>query len=303
MVIYIGLLTAFVSVFIELTGKKGCDNLTLPLGSGLFATLFLQFGSLGLFIYMIISTMILATAYKVKSITPDGIVAAFLTAITLYALGGPWIGISLLVFFILGSGVSKLKNQEKIQSELLQEDSGPRNWKQVLSNSLPACILVWLAYIYPEKEYLLLPAFAVFSAAAADTFSSEIGMMTKGRVFNILNGKPMASGLSGGVSFMGLGAGILGSILLSVFALPQFGLIGMVIIAILGFIGTIMDSIIGVVLQRKYIGSQGQLQDKPTDLQGKPEKGLRIITNNAVNFITLILVSLYGHLFCLFIIK
>lgn len=142
MVILIGLLTAIVSIFIELTGEKGCDNLTLPVGSGLFATLLLQFASVGFFVYLIITVIILITAYRFGSLTPDGIVAAFLTAVTLFTLGGPWLGISLLVFFILGSFISKLSNEEKQKAESLHEDSGARNWVQVVCNSLPACILV-----------------------------------------------------------------------------------------------------------------------------------------------------------------
>lgn len=301
MLIFIGILTSIVSVFIELTGKKGSDNLTLPIGSGLFATLTVQFASIGLFIYLAIASIILIVASKLHSITADGIVAAFLTALILYTLGGPWVATSLLVFFILGSLVSKFKNKNKIQAESLQGDSGARNWKQVLANSLPASILVWIAYIFPDNQYLLLPAFAVFSAAAADTFSSEIGMMTKGKVFNILTGKPMAGGLSGGVSVAGLFAGLIGSILLSLLAVPQFGWLGMFIVSILGFLGTIFDSIIGILLQSKYIGKEGQLQDVPNNPYDNPVKGWKIITNNAVNFITLSLVSLSGNLFCLFI--
>ena len=301
MAVFIAILNSVFSAFIELTGKKGCDNLVLPIGSGLFATLCLQFGSIGLLIYMAFSFTILITAYKLHSITPDGIVAASLTAITLYTLGGQWIGISLLVFFVLGSLVSKFKNEYKRKAESLQEESGARNWKQVLSNSLPACVVVWITYIYPENKSALLLAFAVFSASAADTFSSEIGMMSKGKVFNILTGKPMASGLSGGVSLAGFGAGLVGSLLLSIFALPQFGWEGMIFVVILGFLGTIFDSVIGVILQSKYIGSNGQLQDRANSISEKPVKGLKIITNNAVNFITLSLVPISGHLFCFFI--
>lgn len=301
MVILIGLLTALISMFIELTGKKGCDNLTLPLGSGLFATLALQFASPGFFIYLSITALILIVAYKFKSISPDGIVAAILTAVTLYTLGGVWLGTSLLVFFILGSGVSKLSNEEKQRAESLHEDSGPRNWVQVICNSLPACVIAWIGYIYPSMKFIPLLGFGVFAAAAADTFSSEIGMMSKARVFNIFTGKTMPRGLSGGVSWPGIFAGLLGSFLLSLFALPQFGLQGMVFITILGFLGSIFDSIIGILLQSQYVGEQGQLQDKAT--KENPIKGFKIMTNNAVNLLSLTLVTLSGNIFCVLMIN
>lgn len=301
MVVLIGLLTAIISVLIELTGKKGCDNLTLPIGSGLFATLALQFASSGFFIYLIITGIILIVAYKLGSITPDGMVAAILTAVTLYTLGGVWLGISLLTFFILGSGISRLSNTRKEKAECLHEETGARNWVQVISNSLPACVITWISFIYPEMDFMPLLAFGVFSAAAADTFSSEIGMMSKGRVFNILTGKPMPRGLSGGVSWVGFLAGWVGSFLLSLLALPQFGVRGVIFITVLGFLGTVFDSIIGIALQSQYLGSQGQLQDKPT--QNKPIKGFRIINNNAVNLITLSMVTLSGHIYFVFMLK
>lgn len=303
MALFITLLTGIISIFIEATGENGCDNLTLPIGSALFATFLLQFNSPRFFIYMGLSLTILLLAYKIRSITPDGMVAAFLTSITLYSLGGVWVATSLLVFFILGSIVSKIKNEIKVKAESLQEDSGARTWKQVLANSLPASIIVWLAYIFPENNLILFPAFAVFAAAAADTFSSEIGMMSKGKVFNILTGKAMPGGLSGGVTWLGLGAGLLGSFLLSLFAFPQYGWKGVLYIFILGFLGTIFDSIIGIALQSKYIGPDGQLQDKAISPYEMPIKGLKVITNNAVNFISLSLVSLSGQLFCLLLIK
>jgi uncharacterized protein (TIGR00297 family) len=294
-VLMIALLTGIVSAFIELTGKRGCDNLTLPLGSGLFATLLFQFGSVGFYAYLLISFAILIAALKLRAITPDGVVAAILTAMTLYALGGVWLGASLLVFFVLGSAVSRVRNERKRAAEATQEDGGARNWKQVLCNSLPACILLWFAHFFPEQKFLVLLSFAVFSAAAADTFSSEIGMLSGGKVFNILNGKPIRSGLSGGVSWAGLGAGILGSVTLSLLALPQFGWSGVAVATLLGFLGSIVDSILGASLQRKYIGLRGQLQDKPNRRNEKPVLGFRVITNNAVNMISLSIISLCGR--------
>lgn len=299
LIILIGLLTAVLSSFIELTGEKGCDNITLPLGSGLFATLALKFASFNFFIYLMIVIIILISAYKLGSITPDGMVAAILTAVTLYTLGGVWLGSSLLAFFILGSAISKLSNERKQKAESLHEDSGARNWVQVICNSLPACVIAWIGYIYPDLEVIPILGFAVFAAAAADTFSSEIGMMSKGKVFNIFTGKPMPRGLSGGVSWIGLLAGLLGSTLLSLFALPEFGLRGMIFIIILGFLGSVFDSIIGILLQSQYVGDGGQLQDKRTDKS--PIKGLKIMTNNAVNLVSLSLVTLSGHIFCLFV--
>lgn len=296
LILFVAILTAVVSAFIELVGHKGCDNLTLPIGSALFATLSLHSASPGYFIYLFISITILLAAFRLKSITTDGMVAALLTAVTLYSLGGVWIASSLLVFFILGSIVSKIGNDVKRKAENLQEDTGARNWKQVLANSLPASVLMWLYFISPDNSVFLLLSFAVFSAAASDTFSSEIGMMSKGKVFSILTGKPLPNGVSGGVSITGLVAGLLGSILLSLLAIPEFGMKGFIAAALLGFSGSLIDSILGASIQRKYTGLEGQLQDKADPHHKLPVGGFSFITNNAVNLITLILVPLIGYI-------
>lgn len=293
-ILAIAFITAVIAMFIELTGRRGCDNLTLPIGTGLVATLSVHYGSAGYFLYLGLAVAILGLAYRLKSITPDGMVAALLTAVTLYALGGPLLGASLLVFFILGSAVSKVNNESKSLAEAIQESTGTRNWLQVLSNSLPAVVLVWLDHLIPGQSFFLLLAFSVFSAAAADTFSSEIGMLTKGRVFHILTGRTVPNGVSGGVSLMGLAGGVAGSILLSLLVIPQFGVFGLIFAATLGFLGSILDSLLGASIQRKYKGLQGQLQDRSLTLNEVPASGYRIISNNAVNLITLSLIPVLG---------
>ncbi|UTC75831.1 DUF92 domain-containing protein [Treponema sp. OMZ 792] len=295
-IVLIALCTAFFSAFVEITGKNGADNLSLPIGSALFASLLMHYGSLGFYIYILASVLILFAAYKARAIKPDGIVAAIITAMTLYALGGTWMGLSLIGFFVAGSFVSFLKNQTKRKAEELQEDNGPRSWIQVLCNSLPACILLWLFYFFPEKKVFLLLSFAVFSAANADTFSSELGMLWKGRVFNILNGKKLERGLSGGVSWAGFCAGLLGSVLLSLFALPQFGLRGVIFIAVLGFAGSLIDSYLGAAFQRKYKTPDGVIWDKNIGPSAVLIRGYKLISNNTVNLFTLISVSVLGYL-------
>ena len=81
------LLTALFSGFIELVSENGLDNLTLPIGSGIVATLIGSNFSSGLIIYLVFSILLVTYAYKKKSITLDGIVVALITAIILNTLG------------------------------------------------------------------------------------------------------------------------------------------------------------------------------------------------------------------------
>lgn len=127
----------------------------------------------------------------------------------------------------------------------------------------------------------------------------NISNVSKGTVYNVLTGKPIKSGLSGGVSFLGLFAGLIGSLSLSFLALPSFGWRGMLFITVLGFLGSIIDSILGFAFQRKYTGPTGDLQEIAAYHIQEPVQGFRLITNNMVNFLSLSLVPLLGYGICL----
>jgi len=173
-ILLISLLTSIFAAFIELTGLAGCDNLSVPIGSGLFSTLCLQFGNSIFYLFLLLYLVVLIAAFRWKAISADGIVAALLTGQTLYALGGMWIGLGLLAFFLLGSAASKLKNNNKLTAEQLQAGHVARNWKQVLSNSLPACILVWASY-YFNNSSLILPRTNSFCSSDSRYFVFRAG--------------------------------------------------------------------------------------------------------------------------------
>lgn len=82
----------------------------------------------------------------------------------------------------------------------------------------------------------------------------NISNVSKGTVYNVLTGKPIKSGLSGGVSFLGLFAGLIGSLSLSFLALPSFGWRGMLFITVLVFfLGSIIDSILGSAFKENIL--------------------------------------------------
>lgn len=81
----------------------------------------------------------------------------------------------------------------------------------------------------------------------------NISNVSKGTVYNVLTGKPIKSGLSGGVSFLGLFAELIGSLSLSFLALPSFGWRGMLFITVLGFLGSIIDSILGSAFKENIL--------------------------------------------------
>lgn len=292
-ILIVSIMTSLFAVFLELEGKNGIDNLSLPLGTSYIAFLSMLNPSFSYFVVFVVLLLIFAFAYMKGSITIDGIIMGLLIGQTIYQLSGFMLLMNLIMFFIIGSAISKLQNHKKQEAESLQEHTGARNYIQVCANALPSTLVVLFIAIYPQYKNYEILAYVLFATAFADTFSSEIGMLSKGKVISITRLKIISSGVSGGVSLLGTLAGIVGSIISSLFAYQSFGLKGSLFISVMGFVGMIIDSILGDVLQRKYVDSSGNFSDIATD-NFSSLKGIATISNNTVNLMTLIIIMIIG---------
>ncbi|KAI1463489.1 integral membrane protein DUF92-domain-containing protein [Daldinia caldariorum] len=186
-------------------------------------------------------------AYSHNSLTPLGIVTAALTAAA-HAVH-PWNlpFVLLCVFFLAGTRVTKIKANVKAGLTLHSQGStggeGPRTHVQVLANSLMGSILTLLhayqlsarrdaAVINKEVpdgsfcyrwggDLLVLGVIANYAAVCADTFSSELGILsrTPPRLITSFSLRRVPPGTNGGVTLWGLFAGFLGSVIIVTSAL------------------------------------------------------------------------------------
>ncbi|KAF9780687.1 hypothetical protein IL306_015149 [Fusarium sp. DS 682] len=187
-----------------------------------------------------------ALIYRAKSknsLTPAGIFAATLTAAA-HAYH-PWnLPFALLcVFFLAGTRVTHIKEGIKanytLRSKGTSGGEGPRTHVQVLANSLMASVLSILhanqlrkreaALADPNTpdptgslcfswggDLLVVGIIANYAAVAADTFSSELGILSSGqpRLITSPTLRKVPRGTNGGVTLLGLGAGLLGSMII-----------------------------------------------------------------------------------------
>jgi len=280
---------------IELFTPRGIDNLTLPLSVSLIVFLLARYPSLwSVFACLGIELLILIMAYYLRAITSGALLVAALLGVTLFIFGG-WISFAMLVFFfLLGSMASRIGTRKKAKAHALHERQGARTIAQVVANGLPSLIFAMLYYI-TSLESCLLAVLACFAAATADTFSSEIGMLSRKEPVSILTLKPLQPGLSGGITLLGLMGAAIGALTVSISAIPTFGIGGMIVVIITGVLGSVLDSVLGAAFQAKY-QMQGGSGDKPMrylterkDIDGQPLKlvhGIRWINNDVVNFVS-----------------
>jgi uncharacterized protein (TIGR00297 family) len=153
----------------------------------------------------------------------------------------------LLVVFALVLVATRLGGRRKQQLRTAESASG-RSASQVMANLGFAGLAVALA---PANWPIL--ALAALAEAAADTSASELGMAFPAKTVLITSGKPVPPGVDGGISLVGTSAGLIST---SVIALAGWaaGLISpyaAVVVAIAGFLGTMIDSLLGALLERR----------------------------------------------------
>lgn len=151
---------------------------------------------------------------------------------------------------------------------------------------------------------------AQYAAVAADTFSSELGILAKTEPFMIMvPWKQVPRGTNGGVTIDGLMYGALGSFLLTITAIIALYLAppGIVtasssaaLLTFMGLFGSVIDSILGAVVQvtvtdkrtGKVIEGAGGQRVKVLAGGGRSQTGMDLLTNNGVNFVMAALTSM-----------
>lgn len=189
--------------------------------------------------------------------------------------GGGYTDIAMLaIFFVLGTAATSLHAKQKQALKIAEDDKGRRRAGQVIANAGVAGICGLLAWQFPQKAAVLqLMIAGSFSAATADTLSSELGNIYGRRYYNIRTFKKDQRGLNGVISLEGTLCGMAGSTIIAIMYAIGFGWNKTFLwIIIAGTIGNFADSLLGATLERRgYLG------------------------NNAVNFLN----TLTGAIVCL----
>lgn len=241
---------------------------------------------------LLLASILAFISYRFKFLTPGGSFAQFILAIIIFGIGGLIWSIPILLFFFSASFFSVIKTARTAINERINKPGTARNQYQVIANGGIAGLLVVLYYFSSDDLFFLLYLSAV-SIVCSDTWSTEFGTWKKWPTYNILNFRKMDQGLSGGVSFAGTLAGLAGAIIiaLSGFILIRFNLNDFVIIIISGIFGNIIDSILGSSIQVKYkCRVCGFILESGFHCNTTTEyfKGIRLINNDAVNFISVL---------------
>jgi uncharacterized protein (TIGR00297 family) len=164
----------------------------------------------------------------------------------------------LLLFYAIGSAVTKYKYSIKLQRGIAEQAGGARGYANVFSNSLAGLFFVMNYGVFKE-EIFLLAFVASIATALGDTMASEVGK-TADRVYLITNFRRVEPGVSGGISLIGEIAALIGCLIVCSFAvlLGILDVKGALISFVSGFIAIHIDSLLGATLEKwGYLTNSG----------------------------------------------
>ena len=232
------------------------------------------------------AVVVAAGSYVLRFLTRSGAIATFLLGVVVFGIGGWQWAVPILTFFLLSSLLSKYGRARKAQFDAFFGKSYTRDWAQVASNGGLAGVMVFLSMLLPVYDFYPIYLGAL-TAVTADTWGTEIGVLTKGRTLSVLSMRPVPPGTSGGISERGTFAGAIGAVVIVLSGFLWYSdLKTAIIIVLAGVAGSLGDSVIGATLQVQF---RCNICGKPTERRGHCENpttqisGVRWINNDVVN--------------------
>ncbi len=258
-------------------------------------------------------------AYFKRAVRLSGAIAGFLIGAGVFYLGGLVFWIHLMLFFGSSTVASRIGTTAKERLERIHEKGSRRDAVQVVANAGVPVVGLLLAHLTGVGWYLLLAA-GGFASANADTWASEIGVLSRRRPRSIITREPLEPGTSGGTSPLGTAAALAGSALIATWTVVGFlliasndadpllsgnlesagaagsiGLLGVFFVVwIAGAAGSVIDSVLGATVQAQYRTRDGEYTERKRS--GDPDhanrdtpalnervRGLHWVTNDVVN--------------------
>jgi uncharacterized protein (TIGR00297 family) len=255
------------------------------------------FYPLQLLLGILLSGLVVLVAYRLRLLSSNGSLGAFLLGAVVFGLGGLRWALVLLVFFFTSSGLSRAFRSRKEKTETNYAKGSTRDAGQVLANGGLAGVFVVLHFFFPQGAWTWIGFCAAFAAANADTWATEIGALSNTQPRLITTMKSVEPGTSGAVSWLGSIAGFCGALLVGLagaladpFRAAHPAQMVLTIITIGGVAGSLADSWLGATFQAIYHCPSCQKDTEKSPLHGCGTetvlvRGIKWLNNDMVNIL------------------
>jgi len=151
----------------------------------------------------------------------------------------------LFFFYVIGTIATRFRSKEKKKSELMQKTRGAWN---VMGNAGIGLIFALLGGLVGFVGFV-----GATATAAADTLSSEIGVLSKSNPRMVTSFKKVEPGTNGAISSIGVLSAIIGALLIGLGSLIEFSWVIVPIALISGVVGHFADSFVGALIENKKL--------------------------------------------------
>jgi uncharacterized protein (TIGR00297 family) len=204
------------------------------------------------------------------------------------AVGAGWGWGSLLIgWFIASSLLTKLGNAKKAaRTRATLATGSARNAWQVWANGGVFSGAALMSALTGNAAWTLV-AVGALAAAAADTWSTELGLLFGGAPRSIVSGRLVEPGLSGGITLAGSLGGALGAVAVALAAASLAPSASFARLALAGVLGGVGDSLLGATVQAvRRCARCGAFTERATHDCGTATdhaRGWRWMSNDTVN--------------------
>ena len=179
------------------------------------------------------SLLIAGLAYQQQKLDRYGALLAVLMG-TLIVITGGWLFAAMMIWFFISSSVV---------GHWAKQSKPKRTWQQVFASGAIPTVTSIFYWFNPDAIVILLYASAL-AVAAADTWSSELGRLSKKQPVHLTKRIQVPVGTDGAISGLGTLAGVIGAISVSLFVGGSF------VVIVAGIIGSLIDSFLGTVQEK-----------------------------------------------------
>lgn len=224
-------------------------------------------------------------AWRAGTLTRSGALAAWSVGL-LVLHGTGWNGGAVLAAFFISSNLVSRAGFQGLPAAL-DPKSDRRDLSQVYANGGPAAVVA-AAPIDPDLRMWLVTA--SLAAAAADTWATSVGARSRTAPRLLWSGQTVAPGTSGGVTPVGSAGALVGALIVSgTGALASGSPVLVPAGTLIGFLGMLVDSVIGGILQGRFHCPQcDQASEWRVHRCGSStvrRAGLGWLNNDGVNFL------------------
>lgn len=262
-----------------------------------------------------LSGIVASIAYVRGSLAASGVAGAVVVGTVVFAFGGLGWGLLLIAFFVTSSALSHFRAGVKEPLADKFQKGYRRDIGQVLANGLWGAVLAVAFWVDPQPVWLA--AFiGAMATVNADTWATELGVLSPTPPRLVTTGRTVAIGTNGGVTPLGLAAALSGALVIALlawllawmngwFPIPLFPVLPfaasvpwptiVLAVGLAGLLGSLFDSFLGATWQAIYYCDWDRKEtESALHRCGRPTRlirGWRWLDNDGVNFLASIVGS------------